>query len=40
MCLKRGELPISPNDLQLGEIGGTPFCIDGDLYERWGNRTS
>lgn len=36
MCLKRGELPISPNDLQLGEVGGTPFYIDGDLYGRWG----
>jgi uncharacterized protein len=37
MCLKHGELPISPNDLLLGEIGGAPFYIDGDQYERWGN---
>jgi uncharacterized protein (DUF779 family) len=32
--LKEGELPISPNDLLLGEIGVAPFYIDGDQYER------
>ena len=35
MCLKDGELPISPHDLCLGEIGGSPFYIDADQYERW-----
>ena len=35
MCLKAGELPLSPTDLRLGEIGGAPFYIDGDQYERW-----
>jgi uncharacterized protein (DUF779 family) len=36
ICLKDGELPASPNDLRLGEIGGAPFYIDSDQYERWG----
>jgi uncharacterized protein len=35
MCLKHGELPLSPHDLCLGEIGGAPFYIDADQYERW-----
>jgi uncharacterized protein (DUF779 family) len=37
LCLKEGELPLSPQDVQLGEIGGTPFYIDGQQYERLGN---
>jgi uncharacterized protein (DUF779 family) len=36
MCLERGELPLSPQDVCLGEIAGAPFYIDGDQYERWG----
>jgi uncharacterized protein len=36
ICLKDGELPPSPHDLRLGEIGGAPFYIDADQYERWG----
>jgi uncharacterized protein len=36
MCLKQDELPLSPRDVCLGEIGGAPFYIDGDMYERWG----
>ncbi len=36
ICLKDGELPPSPHDLHLGEIGGAPFYIDADQYERWG----
>ena len=28
ICLKDGELPASPNDLRLGQIGGAPFYID------------
>jgi len=36
MCLKRGELPLGPGDVCLGEIGGAPFYIDRDQYERWG----
>lgn len=36
LCLTRGELPISPSDLLLGEIGGAPFYIDAEQYERWG----
>ena len=35
MCLKDGELPLSPHDVRLGEIGGAPFYIDADQYERW-----
>ena len=36
ICLTRGELPIAPTDLLLGEVGDTPFYMDGDQYERWG----
>jgi uncharacterized protein (DUF779 family) len=36
ICLKEGELPAGPSDLLLGEIGGAPFYIDADQYERWG----
>jgi uncharacterized protein (DUF779 family) len=36
MCLKDGELPVALHDVQLGEIGGAPFYIDADQYERWG----
>ena len=25
MCLKDGELPVAPHDVQLGEIGRAPF---------------
>jgi uncharacterized protein len=35
MCLKDGELPVAPQDVQLGEIGGAPFYIDAEQYERW-----
>ncbi len=36
ICLKDGELPVSPHDLRLGEIGGAGFYIDREQYERWG----
>ncbi len=36
MCLKEGELIITQNDLRLGVIGGVPFFIDAEQYERWG----
>ena len=36
LCLRAGELPVSPNDVQLGEVGGAPFYIDAEQYERWG----
>src|SRR5579875_1520220 len=36
LCLEQGELPLGPNDLCLGEIGGAPFYIDVEQYERWG----
>ena len=36
ICLKDGELPPGPDDICLGEIGGAPFHIDSDQYERWG----
>jgi uncharacterized protein (DUF779 family) len=36
LCLKNGELPLSPHDHRLGEIGGAPFYVDSDQYERWG----
>jgi uncharacterized protein (DUF779 family) len=36
LCLKDGELPTGASDLRLGEIGGAPFYIDVEQYERWG----
>ena len=36
ICLKDGELPPGPYDVRLGEIGGAPFYIDAEQYERWG----
>ena len=36
ICLKDGELPAGPHDVRLGDIGGAPFHIDSDQYERWG----
>jgi uncharacterized protein len=36
ICLAEGELPLGPNDVRLGEIGGAAFYIDAALYESWG----
>jgi uncharacterized protein (DUF779 family) len=35
MCFPDGELLIGPNDVLLGEVGGCPFYVDGEQYERW-----
>ena len=37
MCLTAAELPPDPNDVQLGTIADTPFVIDREQHERWGN---
>ena len=36
LCLLASEMLPSPNDLLLGHIGTTPFYIDREQYERWG----
>jgi uncharacterized protein (DUF779 family) len=36
ICLADGELPPGPHDVLLGTIGGAPFYIDTEQYERWG----
>ena len=36
ICLTKGELLPSPDDVKLGEIGGSPFYVDVEQYERWG----
>jgi uncharacterized protein len=36
LCLKQGELPLSPHDMHLGDVAGSPFYIDSDQFERWG----
>ncbi|HMD51254.1 MAG TPA: DUF779 domain-containing protein [Solirubrobacteraceae bacterium] len=36
ICLRDGELPPGPGDLLLGDVGGAPFYIDAEQYERWG----
>jgi len=35
MCFPEGELLLGPNDLLLGAVGGCPFYIDAEQYERW-----
>jgi uncharacterized protein len=35
LCVSRGELLIGPNDRRLGVVGGVPFNIDAEQYERW-----
>ena len=37
MCFARDELPPGANDVKLGEIGGAPFYVDAEQYERWGS---
>jgi uncharacterized protein (DUF779 family) len=36
LCLKADDMPVSPHDLRLGEIGGAPFYIDAEQYSPWG----
>jgi uncharacterized protein len=36
MCLTRGELLPTDDDVKLGAIGGCPFYVDGEQYQRWG----
>lgn len=36
IVLRDGELPPSSGDVELGRVGGAPFYIDGEQYERWG----
>jgi hypothetical protein len=35
MCFPEGELLLGPNDLLLGEVGGSPYYIDAEQYARW-----
>jgi uncharacterized protein len=36
ICLQEGELPLGPDDVLLGEIGGAPVYMDAQQYESWG----
>jgi uncharacterized protein len=35
ICLREGELLLGPGDELLGEVGGVPFYIDREQFERW-----
>ena len=35
MCYLQSEYMIGDNDVKLGEIGGIPFYMNEDQYERW-----
>ena len=35
MCFPAGEFPLGDNDVKLGEIGGVPFYMNADQYEKW-----
>lgn len=35
MCFLQGEFRLSQRDVLLGEVGGAPFYMGADQYERW-----
>jgi uncharacterized protein (DUF779 family) len=35
MCLRAGDLPASPHDVQLGALADVPVVIDSDQNRRW-----
>jgi hypothetical protein len=35
MCFPQGEFKLGARDVLLGEVGGAPFWIGGDQFERW-----
>ena len=35
MCYVLGEFKLGARDVKLGEVGGAPFYLGGDQYERW-----
>ena len=37
MCFPKKEFRVGSNDVLLGEIGGVPFYIGGDQFEKWKN---
>ena len=35
MCYPRKEYMVGNSDVKLGEIGGVPFYMNDDQYEKW-----
>lgn len=35
MCFAADDYQVGPQDVRLGEIGGVPFYMNRDQYERW-----
>ena len=35
MCYPRNEYMVGSSDVKLGEIGGIPFYMNDDQYEKW-----
>ncbi len=35
MCYVDGEFKLGARDVKLGDVGGAPFYMGGDQYERW-----
>ena len=35
MCFQKGDFLIADHDVQMGEIGGVPFYMNADQYEKW-----
>lgn len=35
LCMRRGEFLLRKDDLLLGYLGGVPFYVDGEIYDRW-----
>ena len=35
MCFQKGDYITGDQDVLVGEIGGVPFYMNGDQYDRW-----
>jgi uncharacterized protein (DUF779 family) len=35
MCFQQGDYIVGDSDVLVGEIGGVPFYMNADQYERW-----
>jgi hypothetical protein len=35
MCYVRGDFKLGERDVLLGHVGGQPFYMGGNQYERW-----
>ena len=36
ICVRKGDLPIGPGDVRVGDVGPASFFVDREQDERWG----